>query len=212
MQSKSIADMTDHPRRLWSMGATMARGAEAEPQARAARLGAKRDEVRSRSRRCAGCASLRLCQDITSALQRRGRSLIAPPLSTARCLLVLSPYQGHGSLRGRRVPPQHPVRSTVHNGLACNARGPRPSCAAGLHPRPGGQPSHPHGCPAARMDLDRLATQPATAPAPINETGRRPLDAVQDHRQLAGQRDTRFTQGLTASRSPMPGFSSLMPA
>ena len=41
------------------------------------------------------------------------RSLIAPPLSTAFCLLLLlSPCQGHGSLRGQRMPPQHPVRST----------------------------------------------------------------------------------------------------
>jgi hypothetical protein len=40
-----------------------------------------------------------------------GRSLIAPPLSIASCFFLL-PYRGHGSLRGRKGPPQHLVRST----------------------------------------------------------------------------------------------------
>jgi hypothetical protein len=38
--------------------------------------------------------------------------------------------------------PKH-RRCNVHNGLTCNARGPTASLAASLHPRPGGQPSHP---------------------------------------------------------------------
>jgi len=42
-------------------------------------------------------------------LHPRGRSLIAPPVSTA---FLLSPCRDHGSLRSRRMPPQHLVRST----------------------------------------------------------------------------------------------------
>jgi hypothetical protein len=34
-------------------------------------------------------------------------------------------------------------RCNVHNELTCFACGSRPSLAASLHPRPGGQPSHP---------------------------------------------------------------------
>jgi hypothetical protein len=37
-------------------------------------------------------------------------SLIASPLSIAFCLFLV-PYRGHGSLRGRKYPPQHLVRS-----------------------------------------------------------------------------------------------------
>ena len=78
-------------------------------------------------------------------LHPRGRSLIAPPLSIDSCLLVL-PYRGHGSLRGRKDPPQHLVRST---GAAMSTAGSHCSHAAQgpprsrLHPRPVGQSSHP---------------------------------------------------------------------
>src|SRR5580700_229481 len=47
----------------------------------------------------------------SNSLARGGRSLIAPPLSIAYFFLLL-PYRGHGSLRGRKGPPQHLVRST----------------------------------------------------------------------------------------------------
>ena len=49
--------------------------------------------------------------DHTSALQTGERSLIASPLSIATCFSCL-PDRGHGSLRGRKCPPQHLVRST----------------------------------------------------------------------------------------------------
>ena len=52
-------------------------------------------------------------------LNPAGRSLIAPPLSTAFFFFLL-PYRGHGSLRGRNCPPQHSSevrRCNVHTGL-----------------------------------------------------------------------------------------------
>jgi len=92
-------------------------------------------------------------------LRSRGRSLIAPPLSTTFCLLLfLSPSQGHGSLRGRRLPPQHLVRST---GAAMSTTGSRATHAA---QRPPSQPactlapvgnSHPRQR-AARVDLVKV--------------------------------------------------------
>jgi hypothetical protein len=70
-----------------------------------------------------------------------GRSLIAPPLSIASFFLLL-PYRGHGSLRGRKGPPQHLVRSTGaamsttgSHGIVC---GPRPTCAAACALAPSG--------------------------------------------------------------------------
>ena len=64
-----------------------------------------------------------LIKAVQNTLRSRGRSLIVPSLSTALCLLLfLSPYQGHGSLRGRRLPPQHLVRST---GAAMSTTGSR---------------------------------------------------------------------------------------
>jgi len=124
-----------------------------------------------------------------------GRSLIAPPLSTASCLLLLlSPYQGHGSLRGRRLPPQHPVRST---GAAMSTTGSRGNHAA---QRPPSQPActlalagNPHIRTAVRMDLVKVWSG-ARGLWLFRPTERLagPPDAVQDHRQLAGQRDTRL--------------------
>jgi len=123
-----------------------------------------------------------------------GRSLIAPPLSTASCLLLLSPYQGHGSLRGQRLPPQHPVRSA---GAAMSTTGSRGNHAA---QRPPSQPActlalagNPHIRTAVRMDLVKVWSgahglwllRPAERLAG-------PPDAVQDHRQLTGQRDARL--------------------
>ena len=53
-----------------------------------------------------------LAKSSSRPLHPRGRSPIAPPPSTASCLLMLLPYQGHGLLRSRRLPLQNPVRST----------------------------------------------------------------------------------------------------
>src|SRR6476620_8593572 len=73
----------------------------------------------------------------------RGRSLIAPPLSIASYLL-LSPYRGHGSLRGRKGPPQDLVRSTVAVMSTAGSHGvslvrPKALRRSRLHPRPVGQ-------------------------------------------------------------------------
>ncbi len=126
-------------------------------------------------------------------LRSGGRSLIAPPLSTAFCLLVsLSPYQGHGSLRGRRKPPQHLVRST---GAAMSTTGSRATHAA---QRPPSQPActlalagNPHIRTAARMDLVKIWSGSRRLLRPT-EWLAGPPDAVQDHRQLAGQGDARL--------------------
>ena len=78
-----------------------------------------------------------LIKALQTALRGGARSLIAPPLSMAIAahLLPLLPCQGHGSLRGRRLPPQHPVRST---GAAMSTTGSRGSHAA---QRPPSQPA-----------------------------------------------------------------------
>ena len=58
-----------------------------------------------------GCEALDRAVERPSRLQRHGGagSLIALPLSTAFCLPLSLPYRGHGSLHGRRMPPQHLV-------------------------------------------------------------------------------------------------------
>jgi hypothetical protein len=72
---------------------------------------------------------------ITKSLQKT--SCIQGPFSNrasfvnclllAAVVLLLSPYRGHGSLRGRRLPPQHLVRST---GAAMSTTGSRGNRAA----------------------------------------------------------------------------------
>jgi hypothetical protein len=123
-------------------------------------------------------------------------SLIAPPLSTVFCLLpVLSPYQGHGSLRGRRKPPQHLVRST---GAAMSTTGSRGNHAA---QRPPSQPactlapvgnSHPRRR-VARVDLVKGWSGARGLLRPAERLAG-PPDAVQDHGQLAGERHTRLAR------------------
>src|SRR3979411_800826 len=49
----------------------------------------------------------RIARTLIKILAKRGRSLIASPLS-----MVVVAALGHGSLRGRNNPPQHLVRST----------------------------------------------------------------------------------------------------
>ncbi len=51
--------------------------------------------------------------------------------------------------------PKH-RRCNVHNGLACNARGPTASLAAGLHPRPGGQLAPAPSCRASESRPDSV--------------------------------------------------------
>lgn len=107
----------------------MDRQAALERRASVARAG----KPRRRTKTCltelspceAGHMSARDLQPVPcqATLNPKGRSLIAPPLSTAFCpFLLWSPYRGHGSLRGRRLPPQHLVRST---GAAMSTTGSR---------------------------------------------------------------------------------------
>ena len=95
----------------------------------------------------------------SKALARGGRSLIASPLSMAFCFLLL-PYRGHGSLRGRKRPPQHLVRSTSAAMSTTGSHGvfmwPKALLRSRLHPRPVGQPLHPRrrfGCISVKHSL-----------------------------------------------------------
>ena len=141
-------------------------------------------------------------------LRQRGRSLIAPPMSTASCLLLLSPYQGHGSLRGRRLPPQHLVRST---GAAMSTTGSRGNHAV---QRPPSQPActlalagNPHIRTAVRMDFVRRPRA-----APTSGTARRTARCCAGSPTACGPTQHAPCQGRTASRSPAPSSSSLKPA
>ena len=70
--------------------------------------------------------------------------------SSVNCLLLVaavvaipgSRFSPRSACAAATSGPKH-RRCSVHNGLTCNARGPTASLAASLHPRPGGQPSHP---------------------------------------------------------------------
>ena len=146
-------------------------------------------------------------------LHPKGRSLIAPPLSTASCLLVLSPYRGHGSLRGRRLPPQHLVRST---GAAMSTTGSHGNHAA---QRPPSQLActlapvgNPHIRTAVRMDLGRVATRPGHALAPTSGTARRSARCCAGSRTACGPRPPAPCRCPTALRSPAPSPSTARPA
>ena len=154
-----------------------------------------------------------LIKALQNTLRGGGRSLIASPLSTASCLLLLSPYRGHGSLRGRRLPPQHLVRST---GAAMSTTGSRAAHAA---QRPPSQPActlapvgNPHIRVDARMDLDRLATQPELPPAPTSGTARRTARCCAGSPTACGPVPLAPCRSLNALRAPAPHPSGLMPA
>ena len=125
-------------------------------------------------------------------LHPRGRSLIAPPLSIDSCLLVM-PYRGHGSLRGRKDPPQHLVRSTgaamSTAGSHCSLCGPRPSCAAACTLAPSGNHHIRGDAPDEAGWRDSSGRRRLLGPA---EWLARAPDAVHDHRQFPGKRDTRL--------------------
>jgi len=84
--------------------------------------------------------------------------------------------------------PKH-RRCNVHNGLACDARGPTASLAASLHPRPGGQPSHPNALSLGCIPAVSLSGLSLLFLRPTERLAGSP-DAVQDHGQLSGERDT----------------------
>jgi hypothetical protein len=152
-----------------------------------------------------------LCQ---TALNPRGRSLIAPPQSMPFCLLLpLSPYRGHGSLRGRRMPPQHLVRST---GAAMSTTDSRAAHAAQRPPSqlactlaPGGQPT-PAPASCAGGSRHRLVRPPM--PALTSGTASRTARCCAGSRTASWPARPAPCRCLTASRSPAPSFSTVRPA
>ena len=93
-------------------------------------------------------------------LHPRGRSLIASPTSTGFFCCVL-PSRGHGSLRGRRLPPQHLVRSA---GAAMSTTGSRARTQPNGLPRSQPAPS-PRKATRIRVSLSRewIASWPGYA-------------------------------------------------
>lgn len=105
--------------------------------------------------------------------------------------------------------PKH-RRCNVHNGLSWKPRGPTASLAASLHPRPGGQPSHPH----CRPDGSRqgLVRRPRAVAAPTSGTARRTARCCAGSPTACGPTRHAPCRGRTASRSPAPSPSGLKPA
>ncbi len=136
------------------------------------------------------------------------RSLIAPPSSTGLFCRVL-PSRGHGSLRGRRMPPQHLVRST---GAAMSTTGSRAVHAAQGPLSQSARTLAPEGNshsrqPVARMDCI-MAWSRARWPLGPTERLARPPDAMQNHRQLPRQRYARFPRSGSLGDGLRPIFQS----
>ena len=149
----------------------------------------------------------RSASQITPNPLRSGcRSLNAPPLSTAFCCSVL-PCRGHGSLRGRRWPPQHLVRST---GAAMSTTGSHGNQAA---QRPPSQPSctlAPVGNPSPRRRMTRVDLVRVLSCQLVAPTSERPHPSA---RCCAGSRTAfwptphALCRDRIASRSPAPSLS-----
>ena len=103
--------------------------------------------------------------------------------------------------------PKH-RRCNVHTGLSWKPRGPTASLAASLHPRPGGQPSHPH----CRPDGSRQGLVRRRRAAPTSGTARRTARCCAGSPTACGLARHAPCQGRTASRSPAPSPSGLKPA
>ena len=113
-----------------------------------------------------------LIKALQTALRGGGRSLIAPPLSTASLLLLfslLSPYRGHGSLRGRlsrrniwseaqalQCPQRARMQRTRPNGLPRSQPAPSPRWATLTSALPSGWISV-----VSLRGLDLVLLQPA---------------------------------------------------
>ena len=128
--------------------------------------------------------------------------------SSVNCLLLVaavvavpgSRFSPRSTYAAATSGPKH-RRCNVHNGLTWKPHGPTASLAASLHPRPGGQPSHPRARPAARMYPGRPAMRPGAALAPTSGT------ACRSSRCCAGSR----TASWPARRAPCPGRIALRP-
>jgi hypothetical protein len=100
--------------------------------------------------------------------------------------------------------PKH-RRCNVHNGLTQKRRGPTPSLAAGLYPRPGGQLVPAQACDARGSRQGFSAAHWLFRPA---EGLARAPDAVQDHRQLSGQRNSGFANAGSLGDCLCPVFQA----
>jgi hypothetical protein len=154
-----------------------------------------------------------LIKSLADILRRGGRSLIAPPSSTTSCFLSVLPCQGHGSLRGRRMPPQHLVRSTgtamSTTGLRGDTRSPTASLAAGLHPRPVGKSTRVLAC--ARVNLvNGLVRRPPAALT--NGMARLTAKCCAGSRKASWPAQSAPFRHRTASRQPVPIPSGLKSA
>ena len=146
---------------------------------------------------------------------------IASPLSTASCLLLLSPCRGHGSLRGRRLPPQHLLRST---GAAMSTTGSHGNHAAQRPPSQLACTLAPVGNPHPRRRLcaggSRQGSVRRPLPAPTSGTARRTARccAGSSNREVrrtptaCGPAPRAPCRDRTASRSPAPSPSTARPA
>ncbi len=133
----------------------------------------------------------------------RGRSLIVPSLSTASCLLLLlSPYGGHGSLRGRHGGARHGAAICLRPGQAGPLHGNRPRPGA-----PGGDPGLPQGRGAlgdgrprrdGHVPVGAAREQGHQPCAPASSTARRTCRACCGTRRRASW--TRHTWRRTVSR------------
>ena len=127
--------------------------------------------------------NLKFCLDREGAFSNR--------TSCVNCFfLLLLPYQGHGSLRGRRLPPQHLVRSTGAAMSTTGSRAPhtaqRPPSQRACTLAPAGN-SHPRQC-VARVDLVEVWSGARGLLRPAERLTGLP-DTVQDHGQLSRERD-----------------------
>ena len=130
-------------------------------------------------------------RESASALEPKGPFSNRVSFVNSRLLSFCLPDRGHGSLRGRKGPPQHLVRST---GAAMSTTGSHGNQAA---QRPPSQSSctlapwatHPRRR-VTRVDLSGFLAD-SWLLGPAKGLARAP-DTVQDHRQLSGQRHTRF--------------------
>ena len=103
--------------------------------------------------------------------------------------------------------PKH-RRCNVHNGLTWKPHGPTASLAVRLHPRPGGQPSHPH----CRPDGSRQGRVRRPRAAPTSGTARRTARCCAGSPTACGPARHAPCRRRTASRSPAPSPSGSRPA
>ena len=120
--------------------------------------------------------------------RRKARTQATHVKQRGALLLLPSPYQGHGSLRGRTDPPQHLVRST---GAAMSTTGLRDVHVAQRLPSQPPAPSPRRATITSgatlRMDLGEGASNRRWLLGPAEGLARTPY-AVHDHSEFPGKR------------------------